>query len=36
MEAVDYFVLLMVVVAYLGWLLQGEHTIKPHDSKPEE
>ena len=29
METVDYFVLILVVAAYLGWILQGEREFKP-------
>lgn len=32
MEAVDYFVLILVVAAYLGWILQGEHKQKSTDT----
>lgn len=33
METLDYFVLILVVVAYLGWILQGEHKFKSTDPK---
>lgn len=36
MEAVDYFVLLMVLAAYLGWIFQGERNYKPHVPKTED
>jgi hypothetical protein len=33
LESIDYFVLILVITAYLGWLLQGEHNIKSPDSQ---
>ena len=33
MESIDYFVLILVITAYLGWLLQGEHNFKSPDSQ---
>jgi hypothetical protein len=32
MEAVDYFVLILVVAAYVGWIFQGDHKPKSPDS----
>lgn len=31
METTDYFVLLLVLVAYLGWIFQGDRDYKPGD-----
>lgn len=35
METADYIVLMMVVVAYLGWIFQGERKYVSQDSAPE-
>lgn len=35
METADYIVLLMVLVAYLGWIFQGERQYVPQKAAPE-
>ena len=36
METVDFFVLILVVIAYLGWLLQDEIGAQPPDFPKEK
>jgi hypothetical protein len=31
MANADYFVLILVLAAYLGWIFQGDRDFKPHD-----
>jgi lipopolysaccharide biosynthesis regulator YciM len=34
MEALDYFVLILVVLAYLGWFLARDTDTQSHDTQP--
>ena len=36
MTTADYLVLFLVLVAYLGWIFQGEHEHKPRKPTPKE
>ena len=36
MVTADYFVLLLVLAAFLGWIFQGDRDYKTHDPDSEE